>query len=175
MTERTGITSIKGNPLTLLGEEIKVGQKAPNFKVRTGLAPNTEITLDSSKGKVRVFNVVPSLDTGVCEAQTIRFNEEAVKLGDGVEIMTVSMDLPPAQGRFCGHQLKGAAKIKMASDYAEKSFAMNYGILLKEWQVCGRGVFVVDKNDTVKYVQYCPKIEEQPDFDKALQAIKSLL
>ncbi len=174
MIERKGITSAKGTPLTLLGKEIRVGDKAPSFNVRTGFGPDTTLTLASSRGKTRIFNVVPSLDTGVCEAQTIRFNEEASNLGDDVEIITVSMDLPPAQGRFCGNQLKGAARVKMTSDYAEKSFAMNYGFLIKEWQVCARGIVIVDKTDTVRYVQYCPRIEELPDFDKALAVARSL-
>ncbi len=175
MTERKGVLSIKGSPLTLLGDEVKVGQPAPDFRVRTAFGPETAFSLGSSKGKVRILSVVPSLDTGVCEAQTIRFNNELSKLGDELEIVTVSMDLPPAQSRFCGHQLQGAAKIKMASDYAEKSFGMAYGILIKEWQVLGRGIFVVDKSDKIAYVQYCPKVEELPDFDKALAAAKALL
>ncbi len=174
MKERTGKLSFKGNPLTLLGEEIKIGQKAPDFRVRGGLDEKSFITLDSGKGKVRVFNVVPSLDTPVCETQTIKFNEEAQKIGDHIEIMTVSMDLPTAQNRFCTMQLKGEAKVKMASDYAEKSFGMNYGILIKEWQILGRGIFIIDKDNIVKHVEYVPKVEDLPDLNKAMDVLKSL-
>ncbi len=174
MKERTGALAFKNTPLTLLGEEVKVGQKAPDFNIRTGLESSSAIHLDSGKGKVRVFNVVPSLDTPVCETQTIRFNEEAAKLSDNIEIITVSMDLPTAQNRFCNIQLNGSAKIKMASDYVDKSFGLNYGILIKEWQILGRGIFIVGKDDIVKYVQYVPKVEELPDFDKALAVLKTL-
>ena len=173
MTERTGKLTIKGKPLTLLGEEVKVGQKAPNFSARTAFSPDTKVTLDSSKGKIRIYSVSPSLDTSVCEAQAIRFNQEAGKLDD-VEIMHITVDLPPAQARFCTHQLAGAAKVKMISDYAEKSFGMNYGILIKEWQVLGRGIFVIGKDDVVKYVEYVPEVSQLPDFDKALAAVKGL-
>jgi thiol peroxidase len=173
MTERTGKLTIKGNPLTLLGEEVKVGQKAPNFTARTAFGPDTKVTLDSSKGKVRIFSVSPSLDTSVCEVQAIRFDQEASKLDD-VEICHITVDLPPAQARFCSNQLKGANKVKMVSDYAEKSFGMNYGILIKEWQVLGRGIFVVGKDDVVKYAEYVPEVAQLPNFDKALEAVKNL-
>lgn len=174
MKERTGKLTIKGNPLTLLGEEVKVGQKAPNFSARTAFGPDTKVTLDSSKGKIRIFSVSPSLDTSVCEVQAIRFDQEATQLKD-VEIIHVTVDLPPAQARFCSNQLKGSNKVKMVSDYAEKSFGMNYGILIKEWQVLGRGIFVVGKDDVVKYAEYVPEVAQLPDFDKALAAVKSLL
>lgn len=175
MTERKGATSDRGTPLTLLGDEVRRGQKAPDFAVRTGFKPGNTVTLATASGKVRVFNVVPSLDTAVCEIQTIRFNDEVSKLGDGVEVITISMDLPPAQGRFCRNQLQGSAKVRMASDYADKSFGMAYGILIKEWQVLGRGIFVVDRNDIVVHTQYCPKIEELPDFKAVLDSIASAL
>ena len=173
MTERSGKLTIKGKPLTLVGDEIKVGQKAPSFSVRTAFGPETQVTLDSSKGKIRIFSVSPSLDTSVCEVQAIRFDQEASKLDD-VEIIHVTVDLPPAQARFCSNQLKGSTKVKMVSDYAEKSFGMNYGILIKEWQVLGRGIFVVGKDDMVKYVEYVPEVAQLPDFDKALKVISSL-
>ena len=175
MTERSDVLSIKGAPLTLIGDEIKVGQTAPDFSIRTSFAPDSLITLGSSEGKVRILNVVPSLDTSVCEEQTIKFNQSANSLGDDVEILTISMDLPPAQGRFCGHQLKGAAKVKTASDYAEKSFGPSYGILIKEWQVLGRGLFVIDRDNIVRHVEYAPKVEELPDIEKALEVAKSLI
>ena len=175
MTERTGVTSINGSPLTLLGEAVKVGQAAPDFKVRTQFGPDSEINLASSKGKVRILNVVPSLDTGVCEKQTIHFNNAAASLGDDIEILTVSMDLPTAQGRFCGNQLEGAAKVKTGSDYVDKSFGRSYGILIKEWQVLGRGLFVIDRKNVVQYAEYAPKIEELPNMEKALEVAKGLV
>jgi len=175
MKERTGIVSHRGKPFTLLGDEVKEGQKAPNFILRTGFAPESKVTLENSKGKIRLLSVVPSLDTGVCEKQTIRFNDEALTLGSEVEIITVSVDLPPAQTRFCGTKLNNAANVKMLSDYADKSFGINYGILLKEWQVHGRAVFVIGRDDFIKYVEYCPKIEELPNFEKALEAVRLLI
>ncbi len=175
MKERTGELNFKGNPLTLLGEAVKVGQQAPDFRVRGGLDEKSMITLETGKGKVRVFNVVPSLDTPVCETQTIKFNDEAAKIGDHIEIMTVSMDLPTAQNRFCTMQLNGESKVKMASDYAEKSFGINYGILIKEWQILGRGIFIIDRNNVVRHVEYVPKVEELPDLKKAMDVLKSLL
>lgn len=170
--ERKGELAAGGAPLTLIGKKVNVGDQAPDFKVRGQFGPESEVTLASSKGKVRLISVVPSLDTGVCEQQTVRFNKEADSLGDNVEVLTVSMDLPTAQGRFCGaHAVKS---VKTLSDYAEKSFGRNYGILIKEWQVLGRGIFVVDKEDTVRYVEYVPEVGQHPDYEKALEAVKSL-
>ncbi len=174
MIERAGVVTHRGNLLTLVGAEIKAGQKAPAFTGRTGFSPDKTVTLDSSRGKIRVISIAPSLDTSVCELQARRFDEEAAKLGDDVEIIQVSMDLPPAQGRFCKMQLQGKSKMRMVSDYADKSFGINYGFLLKEWQVHGRGIVIIGKDDFVKYVEYCPKLEELPDFDRALAALKSL-
>jgi thiol peroxidase len=174
LTERTGIVTHRGTPMTLLGDEIKAGQKAPEFSCRTGFGPGTAVTLASSRGKIRIFSVAPSLDTSVCERQAMKFDKEAAELGDDVEIIQVSMDLPPAQGRFCKFQLEGKNKIKMISDYADRSFGLHYGFLLKEWQVHSRGLVIVDKEDVVRYVEYCPKLEELPDFDKALQVLSAL-
>lgn len=174
MKERTGVTAFKDHPLTLLGEEVKVGQKAPDFRIRGGFDEKTIMTLDSTKGKIRVFNVVPSLDTPVCETQTIQFNEKAARLGDQVEVITVSMDLPTAQNRFCSVQLNGNTNVRMVSDYADKSFGINYGILIKEWQVLGRGIFIVDQNDIVRYAEYVPKVEELPNLEKAMETLKSI-
>ncbi len=174
MTERKGQLTIKGAPLTILGETIKVGQKAPNFSLRTGFGPDTAITLDHSKGKIRILSVAPSLDTGVCEKQAIRFNEEAAKLGNDVVILQISVDLPPAQTRFCNAHLHGKTNVKMLSDYADKSFGAAYGAIIKEWQVLARSIFVIDKDDVVKYVEYTPAVEQQVNFDAALEAIKNL-
>jgi thiol peroxidase len=175
MTERAGKVSIRGRAMTFIGNELTPGQPAPDFRCRTGFGPEATVTLADSKGKVRVFNVVPSLDTGVCEKQTIRFNQEAAAVGEKVRIITVSMDLPPAQTRFCGVQLHGDVMLQMLSDYAEKSFGINYGILLKEWQVLGRGIFIVDDNDILRYVEYCPDISQLPNFDAALDALRKVV
>jgi thiol peroxidase len=169
--ERPKATTMKGNPLTLIGPELKVGDKAPNFNARDmGLQP---FTLDNTKGKIRLFSVVPSLDTPVCDAQTRRFNEEAAKLGDKVEIITVSLDLPFAQKRWCG--AAGIEKIKVVSDYYDRSFSEAYGTLIKELHIDSRAIFAVDAKDTIKYVEYVPEVADHPNYEKALAAVKSLL
>ncbi len=173
MNERSGLTH-RSMPLTWLGKEVKIGEKALDFTVRTAFGQATIQTLASTAGKIRIFSIAPSLDTGVCEMQAMRFNQEAEKLSDDVVIVQISVDLPPAQGRFCKMQLAGDAKVKMVSDYAEKSFGMNYGYLIKEWQVLARGIVVVDKDDIVRYVEYVPAIEQQVNFDAALAAVKKL-
>src|SRR3954470_10107037 len=143
-TERKNVTAFKGNPLTLVGNEVKVGQKAPDFSVLAGdLSP---VTLGSSKGKTRLIISVPSLDTPVCDAETRRFNEEAAKM-PGVEVLVVSMDLPFAQGRFC--QTAGIKNLKTASDHRDASFSNAYGTLIKELRLSSRAVFVVDPSDKV--------------------------
>ena len=139
--------------MTLVGPEIKAGQKAPDFhSLDKGLAP---IGLDKFKGKVKIISVVPSIDTPVCDAQTRRFNEEASKLGD-VQILTVSMDLPFAQARWCG--AAGVDKITMISDFKDRDFGNKYGVLIKELGLLARAVFVVDKNDNVTHAEFCPRL-----------------
>ena len=167
--ERTGVVTFKGGPLTLVGPEIKVGSKAPDFKVLgEGLK---EISLKDSAGKVRLISVVPSVDTPVCELQTKRFNEEASKLPANVAVLTVSMDLPFAQGRFCN--ANNAKKIQALSDHREASFGLNYGVLIKELRLLARSIFVIGTDDKVKYVQYVKEVVEHPDYDKALNAAKT--
>lgn len=167
--ERKGAVAFKGNPLTLVGPEIKVGGKAPSFEaLAQDLSP---VTLESSKGKVRLISVVPSLDTPVCDAQTRRFNEEASKLPN-VEIVTISMDLPFAQKRWCG--TAGIDKIKVVSDHRDGSFGKAYGVLVKELRLLGRAIFVVDGSDTVRYVEYVPEITTHPNYDAAIAAAKSI-
>lgn len=169
--ERPKAVTMKGNPMTLVGPELHVGDKAPDFSVRTqDLKP---FTLDDTRGKIRLFSVVPSLDTAVCDMQTRRFNEEAGKLGDRVEIITVSMDLPFAQKRWCG--AAGIDKIKVVSDYYDRSFALAYGTLIKELHLECRAVIVVDERDIVRYVEYAPEVTNHPDYDKALAAVRNLL
>ncbi|TNJ65753.1 thiol peroxidase [Paenibacillus hemerocallicola] len=168
--ERAGAGTFKGNPITLIGPEIKVGDKAPSFTVNKNLV--TEATLADYAGKVKLISVVPSLDTGVCDQQTRRFNEAAAELGDNVVILTISVDLPFAQARWCG--AAGVDKVETLSDYKSKSFGQAYGVLIKELQLLMRSIFVVDANDTVQYVQYLGEMTEHPDYEAALEAVKGL-
>ncbi|WP_320007147.1 thiol peroxidase [Maridesulfovibrio sp.] len=171
MKERTGIITFKGNPLTLLGNEIKVGDKAPEFTATDNeLGPKT---LADFKGKVLILSAVPSLDTPVCDMETRRFNNEAASLGEDVKILTLSMDLPFAQARWCG--AAGVEAVQTLSDYMSASFGEAYGVLIKELHLLSRAVFVVDKSGTVQYVQYLNEITEEPDYDAALDAAKKLV
>ncbi len=165
--ERAGATTLRGNPMTLLGPELKAGDKAPDFDVvNDSLKP---VSLESTGHGVRIFSVVPSLDTPVCDAQTKRFNEEAAKLPD-VAIYTVSMDLPFAQKRWCGNF--GVDKVKMLSDHKSGSFGENYGTLIKELRIESRAIFVVDAANTLKYVEYVKEVGDHPNYDAALRAVK---
>ena len=169
--ERQNGTTFQGNPLTLIGSELRVVDKAPAFTARTlDLKP---FTLDDTKGKIRLFSAVPSLDTPVCDTETRRFNMEAAKLGDKVEIVTVSVDLPFAQKRWCG--AAGIDKIKIVSDYYDRSFSQAYGTLIKELHLSSRAVFIVDDKDTIRYVEYVPEIVNEPNYERALAALKALL
>lgn len=166
--ERKGAVTMRGNPLTLVGPEIKVGQKAPAFTaVGKGLA---QVSSDQFKGKVTLISAVPSLDTPVCDAETRRFNEEASKLPGDVQIVTLSMDLPFAQARWCG--AAGVDKVTTLSDWQTADFGQKYGALIKELHLLARAVFVVDKNDNVTYVQYVKEVTEHPDYEAALAAAK---
>ncbi|GAA4862892.1 thiol peroxidase [Paenibacillus vulneris] len=169
--ERTGVATFKGNPITLVGPEIKVGDKAPDFKVNKNLME--QVSLADYAGKVKLISVVPSLDTGVCDAQTRRFNEEAAKLGDNVVVLTVSVDLPFAQSRWCG--AAGIDKVVTLSDYKNKSFGEAYGVLIKEIQLLMRSIFVIDANDTVQYVEYLGEMTEHPNYEAAVEAVKKLV
>jgi thiol peroxidase len=169
--ERPNGTRFQGNPLTLIGPEIRVGDKAPAFTARSlDLKP---FTLDDTRGKIRLFSAVPSLDTPVCDAETRRFNLEAARLGDKVEIVTVSVDLPFAQKRWCG--AAGIDKIKVVSDYYDQSFSRAFGTLIKELHLSSRAVFVVDDQDTVRYVEYVPEVTSHPNYEAALNALKKLI
>ncbi len=161
--------TLKGKPLTLSGPEIKAGQKAPDFKL---LATNLEeVKLSQSKGKVRLLSVVHSLDTNVCDLQTQRFEEEAANFKD-VVIYAISMDLPFAQARYCGaHNIKN---LRTLSDHREASFGHDYGVLIEELRLLSRAIFIIDRNDIVRYVEYVPEVTKHPDYDKAIQALKSL-
>lgn len=168
--ERPGATTMRGNPLTLIGPELKQGDKAPDFTVVDGsLKP---VTLKDTGNQVRIISVVPSLDTPVCDAQTKRFNEEAAKL-PGVDILTVSMDLPFAQKRWCG--AFGVDKIKMLSDHREGSFGAGYGTLIKDMRIESRAIFVVDQNNTIRHAEYVKEVADFPNYEAALSAAKNAL
>jgi thiol peroxidase len=154
--------------MTLLGPALKAGDKAPAFTLLDGgLQP---VRLSDFAGKTKLISVVPSLDTPVCELQTIRFHQEAAKLPDSVAVLTVSMDLPFAQSRFC--TTHGIDKIKVVSDFQDASFGLAYGVLLKELRLLARSIFVVDANDAIRYVQIVPEVGEHPNYDAALAAAR---
>ncbi|MED3956339.1 thiol peroxidase [Priestia aryabhattai] len=168
LKEELFVTKFKGNDVTLLGNQVKVGDKAPNFTV---LANDlSEVTLDSTNGSVRLISVVPSIDTGVCDAQTRRFNEEAAKL-DNVKVLTVSVDLPFAQKRWCG--ANGIDNVQTLSDHRDLSFGEAYGVAIQELRLLARSIFVVDSNDNVTYVEYLPEVTEHPNYEAAIEAAKA--
>lgn len=167
--ERPGATTLRGNPLTAIGPELKPGDQAPDFQtVDDSLKP---VDLAATGDGVRIFSVVPSLDTPVCDAQTKRFNEEAGKLPN-VRIYTVSMDLPFAQKRWCG--AFGVDHVKMLSDHRSGSFGEHYGTLIKELRILSRAIFVVDQRNTVRYVEYVKEVADHPNYETALAAARKL-
>ncbi|WP_419784800.1 thiol peroxidase [Pseudodesulfovibrio sp.] len=171
MNERKGVATFKGNPLTLLGPELKVGDVAPDF---TALANDlSPATLADFKGKVLIVASVPSLDTAVCDIETRRFNTEAAALGDDIAILTLSMDLPFAQARWCG--AAGVEAVKTLSDHKDASFGEGWGTLIQELRLLTRAVFVVDQKGTITYVQYLSEVTEEPDYEAALAAAKKLV
>jgi len=171
MSERSGAVTFKGTPLTLIGNEVKQGQPAPEFTaLDNDLSP---VSLSSFKGKVCVICSVPSLDTPVCDAETRRFNEEASRLGDGVMILTVSVDLPFAQKRWCG--AAGVDRLMTLSDHRELAFGMAYGVVIKELKLLARAIFVVNKGGVLRYIQLVREIADEPDYDTVLSEVKKLL
>ena len=164
--ERTGVATIKGNPLTLIGPDLNVGDPAPAFTVRKGL---DDVSSSQYDGTVRIISSVPSLDTPVCDAQTRRFNEEAGKLS-GVKVITVSMDLPFAGNRFCS--TAGIDKVDVLSDYKDADFGTKYGVLVKEHRLDMRAVFVIGADNKIAYKQIVPELTEHPDYDAALAAAR---
>lgn len=165
--ERPGATTMKGGPLTLIGPELKAGDAAPDFAaVDTGLKP---VDLAKTGAGVRIFSVVPSLDTPVCDMQTRRFNEEAAKLPN-VKIYTISMDLPFAMKRWCGAM--GVDKVEMLSDHRTGSFGESYGTMIKDLRIESRAIFVVDQANKLSYVEYVKEVADHPNYDAALEAAK---
>lgn len=171
MEERTGIATFQGNPLTLLGPELKVGDKTPDFRVvDNGLSP---VTLADFNGKIKLLCTVPTLDASVCDVQTRRLNEEAAAFPDKVVVLTVSMDLPFAQGRWSG--AAGVDRVTTLSDYQERSMAADYGVLISELKLMARAVFVVDEADTIRYIQLVKELSDHIDYNAALGAVTVLL
>src|SRR2546426_1768746 len=166
--ERPGATTMKGNPLTLIGPELQVGDHAPDFSVVDGTL--SAVNLEKTGANVRIISVVPSLDTPVCDLQTKRFNQEAAQL-PGVDIVTISMDLPFAQKRWCG--AFGVDRIKMLSDHRSGSFGEAYGTLIKDLRIESRAIFVLDKENTIRHVEYVKEVADHPNYDAALAAAKA--
>ena len=171
MNERKDAVTMKGKGLTLVGNEVKVGGAAPDATLIAN--DMSKVNLSSFKGKVCIICSVPSLDTSVCSTMTRTFNEKASELGDDVVILTISMDLPFAQKRWCGAE--GIERVKTLSDHREAAFGENYGLLIKELRLLGRAVFVVDKSGVIKYKELVKEISSEPDYDAALEAAKKLL
>ena len=163
--------TVKGNPVTLLGEEVSAGQKAQDFKVlNTSLE---EVTLSNFKNKIKLIASVPSLDTPVCDLEIKRFNDEASKLSKDLVIIFISMDLPFAQKRFC--QANEIKIVKTLSDHRDADFGQKFGVLIKELRLLARAIFILDKNDVIKYIQIVPELSSPPDYDQALSALKNVV
>ncbi|MGL6064300.1 MAG: thiol peroxidase [Fusobacteriaceae bacterium] len=168
--ERKNAITFGGNPLTLVGNEIKIGDVAPNFTaVKNDLS---SLALSDLKDKVVIISAMPSIDTGICELQTIRFNQEAKK-HPNLHIITISLDLPFALGRFCAS--KGVENATTVSDYKEREFSNKYGFLIKELALTSRGIIVIGKDGIVKHIEYVSEVKTEPDYDKALKVALSLV
>lgn len=169
--ERKGIVTMKGNPLTLIGPGLKAGDRAPDFTVvDQNLAPRT---LSDYAGKIKVISVTPSLDTPVCDLQIHWFNEDAANQPADVAVLNISMDLPFAIKRFCA--TGGIERAEALSDHRDASFGTNWGVLMKELRLLARSIFVVDKENIIRYVQIVPEQITEPDYEAALKALKSIM
>jgi thiol peroxidase len=170
MEERVGVVALNGKAMTLIGKQLKEGDSAPDFEVLdSDLLP---VRLSSFKGKVCVISAVPSLDTSVCDVETRRFNEEAGQLSPDVQILTISMDLPFAQKRWCG--AAGVDKVITLSDHREAEFGTKYGVLIKELRLLTRALFVVDREGIIRYIQIIKEISQEPDYDTVLDVVKNI-
>jgi thioredoxin-dependent peroxiredoxin len=171
MAERRGAVTFKGNPLTLLGHELKIGDTIPDVTVTANdMQP---VLLSKYRGKVVILSAVPSLDTAVCDTETRRFNKEAAALGNDIVILTVSMDLPFAQARWCG--AAGIDKVLTLSDYREAAFGNAFGVLIKELHLLARSIFVVDKQGVIRYNQLVKETTTEPNYDEVIAAAKKLV
>jgi thiol peroxidase len=169
--ERTGVVTMQGNPLTLIGPALAIGSTLPDFVLTAN--DMSDLSGAGYKDKVLVLSVLPSLDTGVCALQTRTFNQKASQLSEDVVVLTVSMDLPFAQKRFCGAE--GIDRVITASDYKHRSFGPSFGVLIKELGLLSRAVFVVDRGGTIRHVEYVSEISQEPSYDAALQAVEAAL
>ncbi|MDH4226986.1 MAG: thiol peroxidase [Deltaproteobacteria bacterium] len=169
--DRKGAITFKGNAMTLVGVELKPGSKAPEFGVVD--AALKEVTLKDFSGKVKVISVTPSLDTPVCDAQARRFNEEAKAFPESVAVINMSMDLPFAQKRFCSSA--GIDRVTTLSDHREASFGKAYGVLIREFRLLARAVFIIDKDDIVRYAEVVKEATDHPDYARAVSEVKKLL
>ena len=171
MAEQKGLITFKGNPLTLVGNQVEVGKAAPDFvAIDTNLSP---VKFSSHVGKVCIISSVVSLDTPVCDTQTRKFNEEASRLGPNVVILTLSMDLPFAQKRWCA--AAGVDKVQTFSDHRDASFGSAYGVLIKELRLLARAVFLVDRGGTIRYIQWVKEVSKEPNYEEILGALKKIL
>lgn len=170
MQERPGMVTMRGNPLTLVGNNVVVGEPAPDFVVLDNALQPVEFS--SYRGKTCIISSVPSLDTPVCDTETRRFNEEAAKFGPEVVVLTISMDLPFAQKRWCA--AAGIDRVETLSDYRDASFGTAFGVLIKELRLLARAVFIVDRDGVLKYSQLVKEIASEPDYDAVLNALKSI-
>ena len=168
--ERKGVISFQGKPLTLTGNEMRVGDKAPDFTVLNGELK--EVGLKDFAKKVKVISVTPSLDTPVCDLQARMFNNEAAKLPADVTVLNISMDLPFAISRFCTSA--GIDKVKALSDHRDASFGNGYGVLISELRLLARSIFIIDKEDVIRYIEIVPELTKEPDYEKALGALKKI-
>ncbi len=169
--EREGIVAFDGNPLTLIGPELKAGDRAPDFVALDKSLK--EVTLRDFSGKIKIISVTPSIDTPVCHIQAMRFNQEAQNLPDTVVILNVSMDLPFAIEKFCASER--IEKAIPLSDHRDASFGNSYGVLIKNLRLLARAIFVIDRDDIIRYIEIVPQLTNHPDYEKALDAVKKLL
>lgn len=170
--ERNGILQVGGKDATIIGADVEIGQEAPRFQAHTLDWKYIDV-LEETAGKVRILAALPSIETGVCDRETRRFNEEAASLSDDVVIIPISMDLPYTQSKWCG--AAGIDRVMMVSDHYEATFGAQYGCLVKERRVLRRAVFVVDKNDKIVYADYMKALGDEPDYDAVISSAKSVL
>ncbi len=169
---RHGAVTFKGSPLTLVGEEVKVGSPAPNFSLAFFEGGMKQLTKADLAGKPTIISVVPSLDTPVCQGQTKTFDQRLAARGDKVNAVTVSLDLPFAMNRFCGAESIKA--LRTGSDYMDRSFGTAWGVLIDELKILARAVFVLDKDGVVRYAQVVKEVASEPDYDAAIAALEKL-
>lgn len=170
---RTGAVTFKGSPLTLAGEALSAGEVAPEFTLHYFEGGLKELKLADLKGKPTLLSVVPSLDTPVCAIQTKKFNDSIAAFGDKINAVTVSLDLPFAQARFCNAE--GVKNMRTASDYQDRNFGNSYGTLIEELKILSRAIFVLDGSGKIAYVEYVPEVASEPNYEPALAALKSLV